>query len=184
MKLLIADDDANTINLIGKYLTAWNYDVVIVNNGLEAIRVMASENPPEILILDWMMPGMDGVEVIKKVRQMKLSPPPYVMLFTVRDEKGAIIEGLDAGANDYITKPFDQEEFHARIRVDGRSVYIAHQRYEDFACNPLSVFSDVFAHKSLKRLTGFIDLSVGFFGFSGHGFIHVLPEVYADHFLS
>lgn len=124
VKLLIADDDANTINLISKYLTAWGYDVLTVNDGLKAVKVMENENPPEIIILDWMMPGLDGVQVIKKVRAMQLSPPPYIMLFTVKDEKGAIIEGLDAGANDYITKPFDKDEFHARIRVGERFVQL------------------------------------------------------------
>ncbi|PKN18831.1 MAG: response regulator [Deltaproteobacteria bacterium HGW-Deltaproteobacteria-6] len=122
MRLLIADDDANTINLLRKYLTQWNYDVVTAGNGLEALEIIKGENSPEIIILDWLMPGMDGIEVIRNVRQMKSSSPPYIILFTVRDEKGAIIEGLDAGADDYVTKPFDKDEFHARIRVGERYV--------------------------------------------------------------
>jgi DNA-binding response OmpR family regulator len=122
MRLLVADDDANTINLLHKYLTLWNYDVVTAQNGLEALDVIRGNNTPQIIILDWLMPGMDGVEVIRQARQMQSSNPPYIILFTVRDEKRAIIEGLDAGANDYVTKPFDKDEFHARIRVGERVI--------------------------------------------------------------
>jgi DNA-binding response OmpR family regulator len=122
MRLLVADDDANTINLLHKYLTRWNYDVVTAQNGLEALDVIRGNNTPQIIILDWLMPGMDGVEVIRQARQMQSSNPPYIILFTVRDEKRAIIEGLDAGANDYVTKPFDKDEFHARIRVGERVI--------------------------------------------------------------
>jgi len=124
VRLLIADDDANTINLLRKYLTQWNYDVVTAANGLAALDIINGENPPEIIILDWLMPGLDGIEVIKKVRQIQNSNPPYIILFTVRDEKGAIIEGLDAGANDYVTKPFDKDEFRARIRVGERFIQL------------------------------------------------------------
>jgi phosphoserine phosphatase RsbU/P len=122
MQLLIADDDANTINLVCKYLHDWHYEVVIAVNGIEALDIITGSNSPQIIILDWLMPKMDGIEVIKKVREMETSSPPYIILFTVRDEKGAIIEGLDAGANDYITKPFDKDEFHARIRVGERFI--------------------------------------------------------------
>jgi len=124
MRLLIADDDPNTINLLRKYLTQWSYDVVVAQNGLEALDVMKGSAPPQIVIIDWLMPGLDGVEVIRRARQLESSNPPYIILFTVRDEKGAIIEGLDAGANDYVTKPFDRDEFHARIRVGERFILL------------------------------------------------------------
>ena len=122
MRLLIADDDANTINLLRQYLTRWNYEVVTASDGIEALKIIKGINPPQIIILDWLMPGMDGVEVIRQARQLEFPIPPYIILFTVRDEKGAIIEGLDAGANDYVTKPFNKDEFHARIRVGERFV--------------------------------------------------------------
>jgi len=122
MRLLIVDDDANTINLLRKYLKGWGYDVVTAGNGIEAMDIIKGINSPQIIILDWLMPEMDGIEVIKQVRRLESSNPPYIILFTVRDEKGAIIEGLDAGANDYVTKPFDKDEFHARIRVGERFI--------------------------------------------------------------
>ena len=122
MQILLADDDANTINLVSKYLINWRYEVVIARNGLEAIDIIEGSNPPPLIVLDWLMPVMDGIEVIKQVRKKELSTPPYIILFTIRDEKQAIIEGLDAGANDYVTKPFDKDEFHARIRVGERFV--------------------------------------------------------------
>ncbi len=124
MRLLIADDDANTINLLRKYLTQWGYEVTTVENGLQAIEVIRKKDYPDIIILDWLMPGLNGVEVIRQVRQMDLPHPPYIILFTVRDEKLAIIEGLEAGADDYVTKPFDKEEFHARIRVGERMIQL------------------------------------------------------------
>ena len=110
------------VNLLRKYLNDWGYDVVTARNGIEALNIITGGNSPEIIILDWLMPGIDGIGVIKEVRQIETSNPPYIVLFTVRDEKGAIIEGLEAGANDYVTKPFDKDEFRARIRVGERFV--------------------------------------------------------------
>jgi DNA-binding response OmpR family regulator len=122
MQILFTDDDANTLNLVSKYLKDWRYEVMTARNGLEAIDIIQGSNPPPLIVLDWLMPEMDGIEVIKQVRKMEFSTPPYIILFTIRDEKQAIIEGLDAGANDYVTKPFDKDEFHARIRVGERFV--------------------------------------------------------------
>lgn len=122
MKILIADDDANMVNLLCKYLKEWNYEVITAADGMEAIEQMMDKNAPPLMILDWLMPKMNGVEVIRKLRQVESSAPPYIILFTVRDEKKAIIEGLEAGANDYVTKPFDKDEFRARIRVGERFV--------------------------------------------------------------
>ncbi|HOC59519.1 MAG: response regulator transcription factor [Syntrophaceae bacterium] len=124
MRLLIADDDPNTVNLLRKYLMLWNYEVVAVSNGSEAIEIINGNDPPQLIVLDWLMPDINGIEVIKKVRLRDSANPPYIILFTVRDEKGAIIEGLEAGANDYITKPFDKDEFRARIRVGERVVQL------------------------------------------------------------
>lgn len=124
MRLLIADDDPNTVNLLRKYLMLWNYEVVAASNGSEALDIINGKDPPQIVVLDWLMPDINGIEVIKKVRLRDAANPPYIILFTVRDEKGAIIEGLEAGANDYITKPFDKDEFRARIRVGERVVQL------------------------------------------------------------
>ena len=79
------------------------------------------------------MPEMDGVEVIKEVRRTESPNPPYIILFTVRDEKKAIIEGLNAGANDYVTKPFDKDEFRARIRVGERFIQMQNTLAEKIA---------------------------------------------------
>ena len=124
MRLLIADDDPNTVNLLRKYLMLWNYEVVAVSNGSEAIEIINGNDPPQLIVLDWLMPDINGIEVIKKVRLRDSANPPYIILFTVRDEKGAIIEGLEMGADDYITKPFDKDEFRARIRVGERVVQL------------------------------------------------------------
>lgn len=149
MQLLIADDDANTINLLRKYLIQWNYDVVTAANGLAALEIIQGANPPQLIILDWLMPGLDGIEVIRRTRQLELSSPPYIILFTVRDEKGAIIEGLDAGANDYVTKPFDKDEFHARIRVGERVIQLQNSLAE-------RIFDLQEAMSQIKHLRGII----------------------------
>ncbi len=133
MKILLADDDANTINLLCKYLKEWQFEVTTAGNGLEVINIIKDGNYPQLIILDWLMPQMDGVEVIKRVRKMELPNPPYIILFTVQDEKRAIIEGLDAGANDYVTKPFDKDEFRARIRVGERFIKMQNALAEKIA---------------------------------------------------
>jgi len=121
-RVLIVDDDPNTINLLSKYLYDWYYDIVTANDGQKALDIIKEPGSPQIIILDWLMPRINGIEVIKKVRQMEFASPPYIILFTVLSEKGAIIEGLEAGANDYVTKPVDKEELRARIRVGERFI--------------------------------------------------------------
>lgn len=151
MRLLTADDDPNTLNLLKKYLNQWNYGVVTATNGLDALEILKGKDPPQIVILDWLMPGMDGIEVIRKARELTFDSPPYMILFTVRDEKGAIIEGLDAGANDYVTKPFDKDEFHARIRVGERVIQLQNALSER-----IRELQDAMAQ--IKRLRGIIPI--------------------------
>lgn len=133
MRLLLADDDANTINLLCKYLKEWGFDVLTAANGAQAVDIIESSNTPPLIILDWLMPEMDGIEVIQRTRQMTFANPPYMILCTVRDEKQAIIEGLNAGANDYVTKPFDRDELRARIRVGERFVELQNTLAEKIA---------------------------------------------------
>jgi diguanylate cyclase (GGDEF)-like protein len=94
-------------------------DVVIMAQAWEALQ---AEGAPQLAILDWMMPGMDGVEVCRKVRERKTGRPPYIILLTALDDKASIVAGLDAGANDYVGKPYDPDELRARIEVGRRFV--------------------------------------------------------------
>jgi diguanylate cyclase (GGDEF)-like protein len=98
------------------------YEVIAKSNGLEALEILQGPNAPRMAILDWMMPELDGLEVIRRVRATTSELPPYIILLTARDEKSDIIVGLETGADDYLSKPFDPGELRARIAVGRRMV--------------------------------------------------------------
>ena len=121
MKLLIAEDDAMSQIMLKAMVAKAGYDPILTGDGLSAYEVLSKPDAPKLAILDWMMPGMDGVEVCRKVREIKTSNPPYLILLTSRDNREDIVKGLKSGANDYIVKPYDVEELQVRIGV-GRKV--------------------------------------------------------------
>jgi diguanylate cyclase (GGDEF)-like protein len=101
-------------------LSKWGYEVVIATNGDEALRTLQAEDGPELAILDWMMPGIDGVEVCRRVRQDKRESYIYMLLLTARTARQDLLEGMDAGADDYVTKPYDTHELRVRLRAGRR----------------------------------------------------------------
>lgn len=117
MKILIAEDERVSRRLLELTLTGWGHDVIVTEQGAEAWAVLEQENAPTLAILDWMMPEMDGIEICRRVRQRTNSPHTYIILLTAKSSKANIVEGLIAGANDYITKPFDRDELRARVNV-------------------------------------------------------------------
>lgn len=117
MKILIAEDDEVSRRLLEKSLSRWGYEVVTTKNGMDAWSILQRDNAPRLVILDWMMPEMDGLEVCRRIRQSETPSLAYIILLTAKTSKADIVEGLAAGANDYITKPFDREELLARVRV-------------------------------------------------------------------
>jgi len=120
MKVLIAEDDVTSRTLLELCLERQGYEVVAVDNGLDAWNLMRQDEPPAIAILDWIMPGLSGLEVCRRVRERASANQPYLILLTARDEHADLLTGLDAGADDYITKPFDGEELGARLKVGER----------------------------------------------------------------
>ena len=130
MRVLIAEDDLTTRTILVGLLKKWNYEPVIVTDGQAAWDVLQQPDTPPLAILDWMMPGIDGLQVIRQVRFRHDEPPPYIILLTSRDQKGDVLTGLESGANDYIKKPFSQEELFARIRVGQRSIELQARLYE------------------------------------------------------
>jgi diguanylate cyclase (GGDEF)-like protein len=130
MRVLIAEDDLTTRTILAGILKKWAYEPVVARDGQAAWDVLQQPDSPRLIILDWMMPGMDGLEVIRQVRARFVEQPPYIILLTSKDEKGDIISGLETGANDYIKKPFDHEELFARIRVGQRSLELQTRLYE------------------------------------------------------
>ncbi|MEE8431920.1 MAG: response regulator [Candidatus Desulfatibia sp.] len=122
MRILIAEDDFTSRRLLKAVLAKWGYDVVSARDGHEAWEKLQSVEAPKLAVLDWMMPKMDGIEVCYRIRQMEKTIPTYIILLTARDGKKDIVRGLEAGADDYIAKPFDNNELRARINVGRRIV--------------------------------------------------------------
>ena len=122
MKVLIADDEAVCRCILESTLAESGFEVTMATDGLEAWRAFQNPNPPALAILDWMMPGMDGVELCRKIRQNPQTLPPYLIVLTARSDKEDVVSGLTAGADDYITKPFSRAELRARLQVGVRIV--------------------------------------------------------------
>jgi sigma-B regulation protein RsbU (phosphoserine phosphatase) len=122
LKILIAEDEFTTRMMVQVCLENWGYRVESVTNGEEAWAMLQKPDAPHIAILDWEMPELDGIEVCRRVKEMGMENPPYIILLTGRDSEKDIIRGFDAGAEDYMTKPFNDNELRARVRVAERLV--------------------------------------------------------------
>jgi len=121
-RILIADDDPVARSMLHALLTKWGYQVLAVGDGLEATRILESVGAPQLAILDWMMPGAEGPEVCRSVRALCDRPYVYILLVTSRAHRGDLFKGLESGADDYITKPFDGGELRVRLLVGQRIV--------------------------------------------------------------
>ena len=120
MQVVIAEDDRVTGEILARTLQRWNYATTLVGDGAEAWERLRVASEPTLAILDWMMPELDGPEVCRRVRRELPLANMYLMLLTARESRGDLVAGLDAGADDYITKPFDAEELRARVQVGVR----------------------------------------------------------------
>jgi sigma-B regulation protein RsbU (phosphoserine phosphatase) len=122
MKILIAEDDPISGRVLETNLVSWGYEVVSTLNGAQAWAEFQKADAPRLAILDILMPEMSGLEVCRKVRQMPNSSPPYIILLTAKKKKEDVVAGIEAGANDYLTKPIYLEEFRVRLEVGVRMV--------------------------------------------------------------
>jgi diguanylate cyclase (GGDEF)-like protein len=127
MRILVADDEIVSRKLIEASVRRWGYDVVVANDGLEAARILQGENAPNLALLDWMMPGLDGIQLCRELRKAGKEPYTYIVLLTAKHSKSDVIEGLEAGADDYITKPFDPQELRVRLRTGKRLLCLLEQ---------------------------------------------------------
>lgn len=122
MKILVAEDDSVSRRLLEVTLSKWGYEVIACANGSAAWDVLQQPEAPQLVILDWMMPLMDGLEVCRHIRQRAAEPYIYVLLLTAKSQKSDMITGLEAGADDYLTKPFDMQELRMRLRAGQRII--------------------------------------------------------------
>ena len=120
MKILIADDDAVPRRMLQATLERWDYEVVEARDGEEAWQVLQGEDAPKLAILDWLMPGLDGLELCRRIRALADAPYRYLILLTGRDSKADVVEGMEAGADDYLTKPFHRHGLQVRLRAGWR----------------------------------------------------------------
>lgn len=143
LKVLIVDDDPVTRMLLRAALTQWDYDIEEAENGEDAWHILTNKNPPQIIILDWMMPKLDGLSLCTQIKK-ELSPHPYIILLTSISGTANIIKALDAGADEFLSKPFNHAELRSRM--------LAGKRILDYKKNHLQ------QSLQLKRCMGEIDL--------------------------
>jgi DNA-binding response OmpR family regulator len=126
MRVLIAEDDSISRAYLEHYLKQSGYEVVVTKDGESAWQALQAAGAPPLAILDWMMPGMDGLEICRALRARESPTRTYVILLTARKEKEDVIAGLTAGADDYLSKPFDAGELRARVQVGVRLLEMQH----------------------------------------------------------
>jgi diguanylate cyclase (GGDEF)-like protein len=120
VKILVAEDESVTRGGIISLLIKWGYEALETDNGLAAWQALQEPDAPRLAIIDWMMPGMNGAQLCRTVRQLRPEPYTYILLLTARNEQEDVVRGLDAGADDYVTKPFDAHELQVRLRAGTR----------------------------------------------------------------
>jgi DNA-binding response OmpR family regulator len=151
MRALVADDDRTTTTILARALSQWNLEVAVANDGATAWTLLTSAAMPSIAILDWMMPSLDGIEICRRIRNEPALSHAYVMLLTSRDSRADLVAGLDAGADDYLVKPFDTEELRARVHV-GIRVATLQERLAERVAELQDALSNV------KRLKGLLPI--------------------------
>lgn len=152
MKLLIADDDAMTRRTLEHMSKEWGFEPVVVCDGNEAWEVLSGEDPPPLAVLDWMMPGLDGIEVCRKLRAFDRGAYVHVIMLTGRHETKDLVQAINAGADDFIAKPFDKQELRVRLRAGQRIVKLEESLRYQAMHDPLTgVFNRAVLFEMLER---------------------------------
>ena len=160
MRILIADDDDIALELVERALTDWGHEVHTARDGREALEIVCRESI-RMVISDWMMPAMDGIELCEQIRTAPVPGYVYIILLTSRHEKADIIEGLSAGADDFIVKPFDPTELRVRVRVGERIVSLETQHVAVFAMAKLAESRDPETGHHLERIRNYARVLAG-----------------------
>jgi two-component system cell cycle response regulator len=120
LRILVVDDDPVSRRLLEAFLRKWGYEAAVTDDGEKALEILQVPDAPNLVISDWMMPGLDGLELCRRIRGMERSGYVYFIILTAKANKGDVVQGLDAGADDYLVKPFDQAELECRVRIGKR----------------------------------------------------------------
>lgn len=161
MKILLAEDDAITREIISDNLEQWGYDVVSVDNGLTAWTLLQQEDAPKLILLDWQMPGMSGLELCKKLRARQTGSYVYVVMLTSLSDKVNVVQGLEAGADDYLTKPCNPYELKVRLQTGQRVLSMESEllaaleqikRYEQSGAGSKNVYDSNLIERELEIL--------------------------------
>lgn len=148
---LVADDDRVTAAVLAASLRRWNFDVTLAHNGEDAWNVICGPTMPSLAILDWMMPGIDGVTLCSRIRARPECSHMYVILLTSRDSSADIVVGLEAGADEYLVKPFDSNELRARVKTGARVVSLQHRLADKIAALEVTL-------ANVKQLRGLLPM--------------------------
>ncbi len=129
-KLLVAEDELVSRTLLTRLASSWGYEVIAVEDGVRALEMLEGDDPPRLAVLDWMMPGLDGVEVCRRIRDVRREPYIYLIVLTALQEREKLVEALEAGADDFLTKPVQPHELELRIRAGRRILELEEQLIE------------------------------------------------------
>jgi DNA-binding response OmpR family regulator len=151
MRILIADDDPVSVCGLHGLMQSWGYDTVMTEDGTAALRVLAAPDAPKLALIDWEMPGLQGPDVCRQVREWHAADSPYLILVTSRNSRTDVIAGLDAGADDYLVKPFDPGELRARVQAGVRIVQLQSGLAEKVAQLETAL-------SKVRRLTGLLPI--------------------------
>src|SRR6267378_2718552 len=173
MRILIAEDDPVSRRVLATTLTKWGHEVVTTENGLEAWAALQKDDAPWLAILDWMMPGIEGPEVCRRVRRNIKTAPTYIILLTALQDKEQMVEGLESGADDYLTKPFDRSELRVRLQAGARIIELQGRLAQRVRELEAAIAERKQAEKALRNLTLTDDLTGlynhrGFFNLAEH----------------
>ena len=159
MKILIAEDDPVSRRILKTTLEKWGHDVVSTDNGVDALTELQKEGAPRLAILDWMMPGLEGTEVCRRIRQQSKTSQTYLILLTALSQKTQMVAGLEAGADDYVTKPFDRQELRVRLQAGERIVELQNSLVQRVKELEVAIGEREEAEKALRNLTLTDDLT-------------------------